>query len=380
MASSSPLIFHARVVTGTGGGPDKTILNSPRFLDREGYRSVCVFMRDPSDPLFAELEDRARRWQAPVLAIDDHGALDWSVVRRLQIACDRHQPAVWHGHDYKSNLFGLRMRRTGMRRVTTVHGWVKRTWKTPLYYWIDRWSIRRYDEVICVSVDLYERCLGLGVPEDRCWHLANAVDTEEFARDSTPDEAKRRLGALPDRPLIGMVGRLSREKRCDLAIRALDRLRRQGVDAELWLAGDGDERPSLERLVADLGLAERVRFKGYVADPRPLLQAVDLLVMSSLREGLPNSLLEAMALEVPVVATSVAGIPGLIVDGENGLLVEAASAEALSRGIARVLANPELAAHFGRAARRTIVESFSFAHRMKRVSQIYDKTLGAGAV
>ena len=267
------------------------------------------------------------------------------------------------------------MKRPGMRRVTTVHGWVKRTWKTPLYYWIDRWSIRRYDQVICVSTDLYERCLSIGVPADRCWYVPNGVDTEEYARDLAPEEARKRLGAPPDRPLIGMVGRLSREKRCDLAIRALELLRQDGVDAELWIAGDGDERASLERLVADLDLGDRVRFTGYVADPSQLYQALDLLVMSSIREGLPNSLLEAMALEVPVVATDVAGIGGLIVDGENGLLVEPSSAEALKGGMGRMLGSRDLGARLGLEGRRTVVESFSFEERMSRMRQIYDKAL-----
>ena len=375
MNGESPLVFHARVVSGTGGGPDKTILNSPRFLDREGYRSVCAFMRDPADELFAEIEERGRQWQAQVLPIDDHGALDWGVVGRLRRACDRYQPAIWHGHDYKSNFLGLRINRPGMRRVTTVHGWVKRTWKTPLYYWIDRWSISRYDAVICVSEDLLDRCLSLGVPRDRCWYVPNAVDTDEFARDLTPEAAKRRLNAPTDRAVIGMVGRLSPEKRCDSVIRAVDALRREGVDAELWLAGEGDERAALEGLVSDLDLQDRVRFMGYVADTARFYQALDVLAVSSIREGLPNSLLEAMALEVPVVATRIAGIPRLIVSGENGLLVEAGSEEALEAGIARLLRDRGLAANLGRAARRTVVESFGFAERMSRMTRIYDQIL-----
>lgn len=375
MTSSSSLILHVRVVSGTGGGPDKTILNSPRFLDRQGYRSVCAFMRDPADPLFAELEARARAWQAPLVPIDDRGALDHRVVGRLREVCDRHQPAIWHGHDYKSNLCGLMMKRPGMRRITTVHGWVKRTWKTPLYYWIDRWSIRRYDRVVCVSTDLYERCLELGVPAGRCSYVPNAVDTEEYARTMDHTEAKRRLGASPDRPLIGMVGRLSREKRCDLVIRALQLLREEGLDAELWIAGEGDQRAALESLVADLELGDRVRFTGYLPDPSVNYQALDVLAMSSVREGLPNSLLEAMAFEVPVVATDVAGIGGLVADGENGLLVEPSSVEALGREIGRLLRDRDLRARLGRAARRTIVESFSFAERMSRMRQIYDEML-----
>jgi glycosyltransferase involved in cell wall biosynthesis len=373
------MVMHARVVTGTGGGPDKTILNSARFLDSEGYRTLCVFMRDPSDALFAELEERARQWHAPILAVDDHGALDWRVMGRLREVCSLYRPAIWHGHDYKSNLLGLRIQMPALRRVTTVHGWVRRTWKTPLYYWLDRRSIRRYDQVICVSTDLYERCLDFGVPAERCWYVPNGVDTDEFRRDTTREEAKARLGAPLDRPLIGMVGRLSSEKRCDLVIRALGLLRESGVEAELWIAGEGPERARLEGLVAESDLAERVQFRGYVADTKTLYQALDLLVMSSVREGLPNALLEAMAFEVPVVATRIAGIPGLIVDGENGFLVDAASGELLQRAVTRLIASPDLAKDLGRAARRTVVESFSFAGRMTRIRRIYDETLGVAS-
>lgn len=376
---ADPLVLHVRVVRGAGGGPDKTILNSPRFLESEGYRCVCAFMRHPDDAGFSRLEERADRWRATVVTIDDRGPLDRGVSRRLKAVCERLQPAIWHGHDYKSNLLGLGIRTPSLRRVTTVHGWVQRSWKTPLYYWLDRRSLRRYERVLCVSRDLRDRCLSLGVAPDRCVLLPNAIDTEEFRRRRPAATARAELGVPEGRHLIGMVGRLSREKRCDLAIEAVADLVERGHDLELWIAGEGAERAALERLAAGLGVGDRVRCVGFLDDPLPFLEALDVFVMSSVREGLPNSLLEAMAVGLPVVATPVAGIPGVVDDGRNGLLVEEAAAPALRRKIVELLESPELAASIGRAARETVTSSFDFGERMRRVARIYDALLGSSA-
>ena len=101
-----------------------------------------------------------RRDFVVVAVIDDRGPLDFSLVKRFVKLCREQRVAIWHGHDYKSNLLGLLVRpHWPMRLVTTVHGWVKFTWKTPLYYAIDRLCLPRYERVICVSDDLAEQCL-----------------------------------------------------------------------------------------------------------------------------------------------------------------------------------------------------------------------------
>lgn len=373
------LVLHTRVVTGTGGGPDKTILNSPRFLRDQGYPMVCAYMRPPGDPLFSELERRAATWQATLLAVDDGGPLDWRVVGRFKRICAELNPAIWHGHDYKSNLIGLLVRRSHpMRLITTVHGWVKHTWKTPLYYAIDRYCLPRYDEVICVSRDLYEECLALGVPRDRCWHVPNAIDTEEYSRVESTDESKRRLGLSEQRMLVGAVGRLSEEKGFDLLIRACGQLVARGVNLELWIAGEGDQQPTLEKLVADLSLTDRVRLLGFQSDCRAFYQAMDVFVLSSLREGLPNVLLEAMSMSVPVVSTRVAGVPTLLQEGENGLLVEPGRVDELASAMDRLLADGSLRRRIGEAGRRTIECNHGFRRRMDRIREIYETSFARG--
>ena len=106
-----PLVLHARVVTGTGGGPEKTILNSPRFLKSLGYDCACAYMHPAGDPGFDTLRQRAADLDAELLSLPDRGATDLSVVRRLLRLCRERQVAVWHGHDHKSNAIGLLLRR-----------------------------------------------------------------------------------------------------------------------------------------------------------------------------------------------------------------------------------------------------------------------------
>jgi glycosyltransferase involved in cell wall biosynthesis len=377
LVATLPVILDARVVTGSGGGPDKTILKSPRFLLPAGYRMLCAYMHPPEDPGFAHLLTKAARWQAPLRSVPDRGPLDLGVVTRLLAICRQERVAVWHGHDYKSNLLGLLLRRSWpMRLVTTVHGWVDHTGRTPLYYWVDRLCLPHYEHVLCVSPDLHEQCRAAGVPAGRCTLLENGIDVDEFSRRRTVAEARRGEGLDPDRLLIGAVGRLSPEKGFDLLIRAVAHLVRDGLDVGLVILGEGPERPALEALAAGLGLRERVRLAGYRADPRPLYEALDVFALSSLREGLPNVLLEALSLEVPAAATRIAGVPRLIQDGENGLLVEPGSVEALAGALGRLLRDAALRRRLGEAGRETVARDYSFAGRMEKLADFYDSLLG----
>jgi glycosyltransferase involved in cell wall biosynthesis len=372
-----PVVLDVRVVTGTGGGPDKTILNSPRFLEPMGYRNLCAYMHPPDDPGFETLRRKAEAWDAALVSIPDRGPFDWRVVPRLLDLCRREKVAIWHGHDYKSNALGLLLGQLWpMRLVTTVHGWVKHTRRTPLYYGIDRASLKHYEAVISVSADLYERCLECGVKPSRCFLIENAIDTQQFSRTRDRDEAKQQLGIPPNRLLVGAIGRLSEEKGFESLITAVDRLLEQDYDLELWIAGEGDQQEYLASLIRDKGRDDRIRLVGFQAQTTPLYEAMDVFVLSSIREGLPNVVLEAMAMEVPVIATKVAGIPRLIQDGENGLLIEPGSTQGLFNALIMLRGDTFLRARLARSARETIERNHSFAARMNKIHTLYERLLG----
>jgi glycosyltransferase involved in cell wall biosynthesis len=375
---TAPVILDARVVTGAGGGPDKTILNSPRFLAPLGYRMVCAYMHPPRDPGFDVLRAKAERAGAPLISIPDRGAWDWRVFTEALRVCKRERATVWHGHDYKTNALGLLLKRFHrMRLVTTVHGWVHHTKRTPLYYRIDKFCLPRYEKVICVSDDLYTACRKAGVREKNCVLLENGIDGTEYSRTRTLAEAKAALGLPESGFVIGGVGRLAAEKGFDVLVRALKQLVVRGIDAHLVLVGDGGERGALEALARELDLRARVRFAGWQPDVRPYFEALDAFALSSYREGLPNVLLEAMALEVPVVSTRVNGVPRLIEDGANGFLVSAGDANGLAHALAVALTNGEVRTRFRTAGRHTVETKFGFATRMKRLAELYDAMLGS---
>jgi glycosyltransferase involved in cell wall biosynthesis len=334
-------------------------------------------MHPPADPGFEALRLKAESANAPLVSVQDRGPWDWRVVAQYLSLCRRERVAIWHGHDYKSNALGLLLRRFWrMHLVTTVHGWVKETRRTPLYYAVDRLCLPRYESVICVSEDLRDRALACGVPAQRCQLIENAIDTHNFSGKVDSATAKSRIGFSPDRLLIGAVGRLSAEKGFDVLIRAAHRLVQGGHNIEVVIAGDGDAEQSLRALIRELGMDGRVRLLGYCADTRAVYDALDLFVLSSLREGQPNVVLEALAMEVPVVATRVAGLPRLIQDGENGVLVEPGSVENLTEGMSKLLGDTGTCTRLAKAGRKTVLDHYDFAARMQKIRAIYDGLMG----
>jgi glycosyltransferase involved in cell wall biosynthesis len=145
----------------------------------------------------------------------------------------------------------------------------------------------------------------------------------------------------------------------------------------LAIAGDGPEHGRLNQLVGELGMADRVRLLGFVADPPAFYEAMDVYALSSRREGLPNVLLEAMAFEVPIVATSVAGVPKLVDDRESGLLIPAEDLDALVATLGPLCDDAPLRRRLGQSGRETVVNRFSFTARMAKVAAVYNDVMSA---
>lgn len=372
IANPRPFVLHTRVVTGTGGGPEKTILNSPRFLRRYGIDCACLFMRPPGDPGFAALEGKAADSDAEIIGIDDRGATDWRVVRDCIRICRERNVSIWHAHDYKSNALGLLVRQFHrMHLVTTAHGWVRFTAKTPLYYKIDRFCMKHYEKVICVSQDLYDRCLESNVPANRLQQIDNAIVLDDYSTAPPTISDKLRFGFDSQRFLVGAVGRLSEEKGFHHLINAVAHLIADGHSVGLVIAGEGHLRDQLQRQIDELELQAHVRLCGFLPDPRDLYRAIDLFALSSLREGLPNVVLEAMASQRAVVATNCNGIPNLVQHEQNGLVVPIDSEASLYKAIQRCVNSETLRDQLARNGHRTITERFCFDRRMKKVVEVY---------
>jgi len=372
-----PFVLHTRVVTGNGGGPEKTILNSPRFLQPFGIDSACLFMHPPGDPGFAVLESKAAAAGAEIIGVDDKGPLDRNVIKQCIRVCRERKVDVWHAHDYKSNALGLLVKQFHpMKLVTTAHGWVRFTKRTPLYYWIDRLSMKRYDQVVCVSQDLKERCEKAGIADERLSLIDNAIVAEDYDPSPPKPSERKRFGFGNDHIILGACGRLSEEKGFDRLVSAVSKLVADGHNIGLVIAGEGHLKETLQKQIEELNLINNVLLTGFLKDPRELYRAIDVFVLSSLREGLPNVVLEAMASQRAVVTTNVNGIPRLVNDGRNGIVVDCDDEDQLYDGIRKVVQSPDLVTTLAKAGRTTVEEKFNFGTRMAKMVGVY-RSLGS---
>jgi glycosyltransferase involved in cell wall biosynthesis len=163
----------------------------------------------------------------------------------------------------------------------------------------------------------------------------------------------------------------------DCLLKSLALVKQRGLDTTMLIAGDGPERDALERLAAELGLGpDRLRFLGFRSDVGDLLNAADFFVLPSRTEGLPLSLLEAMAFRLPVVVTPVGGIPEVITDGRHGALVPVDDPERLSQAIAELVSDPARRASLGAAAYDHARSHFSFEAMLQEYEDLYRQVLG----
>ncbi|QDU71682.1 glycosyltransferase [Mucisphaera calidilacus] len=368
-----PTVLHVRVVADQGGGPDKTILRSMRYLRQAGYRAAAAYIHPPGHDGINTILERAKREKAPVFAIADRGAFDATSAFRLARLCRDLNVTIWHAHDYKSEALGLMIR--GLRHIkliSTLHGYVHADRKAQFLYEIGRQCLRAYDRVIAVSPDLLESARKASVSPDRLSHIPNAIELNDFSRTLTTTEAKQILNLNPERYALGVVARLSGEKRVDRAIETFHHLLQLGIDAELHILGDGPQRDQLEQQAQARNALSRIHFHGWTADIRNHIQALDLQLLTSTVEGLPNALLEAMALEVPVAATPVGGVRNLLEQGKAGILLDD-QPENWAPRIAALLTDGNARNNLIRNARARIETHYSFLNRMQRVIEIYDQ-------
>jgi glycosyltransferase involved in cell wall biosynthesis len=373
-----PRVLHLRVVSGKGGGPEKTILNSPRFL-KDSYQLRLAYIRPAGDEAY-DMPERASRLGVGFRDIPERGPADPRTLRALLQEIQEFRPDILHAHDYKTDFLAVLFGRWfHIPVVTTLHGYSVQGGRFAAYYKLDQWALRHMDHVIAVSTDLHRWLLQkMCLPPALCSQIDNAIDLEQYRRRRTQATAKEELGWRSDRLVIGSIGRLAPEKRFDLLIRSAAQLLKRGWPIDLVICGEGNERQHLEHLVADLGCASYVHLLGHRADPLHLYEAMDIFALASEREGLPNVLLEAAAMEVPIVATQVGGVSRIVRNNINGLLVQAHATDAFTSALERLLKDVGLRAQMGQAGRGIIADEFSFAMRMRKIRKIYDRVLGRG--
>jgi glycosyltransferase involved in cell wall biosynthesis len=367
-------ILELRSVRGTGGGPEKTILQSAANADRRRFEVVVCYIRDDRDDVYA-IDRRAAELGVDYVEVRERHSFDPAIWPALRSLVRQRRIQIVHSHEHKTDLLAWALAaREDVVPLSTAHGWAGDSRRERVYYAVDKRLLARFPCVIAVSSAIKAELVRTGSRAEQIVVIPNGIDHRAFVRDgSQRDRVRAALGLSPGQIVIGAVGRLEAEKRFDLLIEAVAHLRRTRPQIQLLIAGEGRARADLESQISALALAPACRLLGQRADVVALHHAFDLFVQSSDREGTPNVVLEAMALETPIVATDVGGTAELVTDGVHGLIVPRGDAVRLREAIDRVLADPKAALDRVREARRRVETELSFEHRTSRVEAIYDR-------
>jgi glycosyltransferase involved in cell wall biosynthesis len=317
------------------------------------------------------IEEARRRGISFVILSQNH-RYDLRPIHQALTVAKEHKISILQSHGYKAAAVAWVLKYwTGLPWLAFVHGYTAENRRIAMYNRLDRWIIRGADRVIAVSEATKRMLQRVGVHESHLRVVHNGIDP---VRRSKGTEAKR-LRSLwrseDDGLLVGVIGRFSPEKGQAQFLRALRDVVQGCPGVMAILIGDGPERARLEEQVKSAGLGESVRFAGYHADMSSVYDALDLVVIPSLSEGLPNVLLEAFLHGKAVIATAVGGIPEVMQGCLTKWLVPPGDEKALSEKIIEILKDSDLRRVASEAGKKEIEIRFSVSQRARRMAALY---------
>jgi sugar transferase (PEP-CTERM/EpsH1 system associated) len=364
------------------GGLENGVVNLINRMPPSAFRHMVVALTEVT-----EFRRRLTRPDVPCIALHKPPGHGWKLYPRFWQLLRQHRPAIVHTR----NLAALEMQvpSWAARVPGRIHGEHGRDMNdldgsNPRYQRIRRLYAPFVQRHVALSQDLQHYLLHkVGLHAGRVAQIYNGVDTARF-RPGRPDDALPE--GLPFAPgaghfLIGTVGRMQTVKNQLLLARAFVRLlQRQPALAQtlrLVVVGDGPQRQPVAAVLAEAGLSHLAWLPGERSDVPALMRSLQAFVLPSLAEGISNTILEAMACGVPVVATRVGGNAELVSDGSTGLVVPSDDVDALARALERLAAEPGLAARMGAAARAEVERRFSLEAMVQAYQGLYERTLRA---
>jgi glycosyltransferase involved in cell wall biosynthesis len=342
------------------------------FADRlkdAGYQ--VVFLR--KDILTRFFPDVPRIVLAPLLLLESFVFIVRfaSLMRNLKVQ-------ILHSHMFSANLWGrLSSLLVGRLVVITTEHNVNGRFRSLKHSLINRLLLPLSNKVVAVSGAVAETVVNLQrPPAKKLVVIRNGIRMEDIEKYRKSDINPQYSHMPGEKPIIVSIGRLVPQKRHDLLLEALRVCADNKIKFSCWIIGGGPEKSNLENKVKQLNLSDIVFFLGERSDARELLHYVDMVVNTSDKEGLPISLLEAMAARLPVVAADVGGNREIIQNGETGVLVEPGNIKAIADGILKLLQNPELAKNISQIGYEKVKNNYSIEVVAKNWENLYEELQG----
>ncbi len=353
-------------------GAEAVILNMSRVLNSGSHCSMLGVFSNSSNPNL-QLHERATEEGIESHLILCKGQIDRSAIANIRELAARTGADVVHAHGFKADIYVyLALRGTGIPFVSTCHTWYDNDLFVYCYGVVDRLALRKFARVVAVSEEVKGRLLKAGVRAEVISLIRNGIELQPFD-DAVP--ALRRDFASDDTLIVGLIGRLSREKGVDIFLRAVARVLVEFPGAKFVVVGEGPDKDKLEQLVDELKIRESVSMLGRRDDMPSVYASLDVMVSASRQEGLPIAILEGMASSLPLVAAGVGEVPTVVMDGRTGVLVPAEDPDSLAAKIVELLRDRAMREGLGAAARRRVEEEYSAARMTNDYLCVYAEAI-----
>lgn len=359
------------------GGTELNAIRTLEAMDRQRF-DVTVFYFSERGPL----RERYRALGVRMIHLPISGLFSLKTLRqglRFGLLLRKLGIQIVHTHDVYTNIFAVPWARTvGNCRVIASRRWFYDV-PRPALNILNRWSYRFANRVLANSESVLRLLIQReGVPESKVVEIPNFLGDRAFILESVElRREQRRTWGVPEGVfVVGAMSRLVPVKNLEMLIRAV-----QGMldDTHLVLIGEGPDRKNLERLCAEVGMVERVHFAGAIISLSNLHQHFDVSVLCSLSEGFPNSIIEALAVCRPVVATRVGGVADVVEHGVTGLLVESGAVAELTESLKVLRSDPVMCERLGFAGRRRVRARYSQQLIMSNLQLLYEQLAQNGA-
>jgi len=368
-------VLHIFAGVGVGGGEQYLLLLADK-LDKNRYEVLFVSTKQE------KFLEEARRRDLEVLTVDMDSHLNPLTFLKIRSFIFKKKISIVHTHGAGASLYGRVAAKWAKVPVilTTVHNslydYPINKLKKCIYIFVDKLTAHFCDKIICVSnaiaSDLISRTK---IKPEKILTVHNGIDYENFKNVGDNSYLFREFNIdLEDRK-IGIIGRLTHQKGHIYFLKAVSELIKEFPDIKCFIVGDGDLKDELIKTAKTWGILPNCIFTGNRRDVTQILSILDVFVLSSVSEGFPIVLLEAMAAGCPVVSSNVGGVPELIEDGINGVLVPSQNHESLVRAISDLLKSKNKRQDMGAAARRIVEEKFNAGKMVNKVQEIYDNLI-----
>lgn len=365
---SKPLVVQVITTLG-GGGAEREVARVSPIINASGEFEVvvcCVMGRG----CFADSVEEAG---VEVVVLHEGKQFSPLMARNLARFLKERKPAIAHSHllRWGSTVAKLACVPTA---IMTEHGWSPPRGKVGVLF--DRANIKFADRVVAVSEATRQiRISKWKTPADKVVTIPNAVDVDAIRVPIDIKAKKDDLGIPNDALLVGIVGRLLPIKGHEYFISAAAELAKTRPQCRFLVIGDGPNRESLQAHAKSLGLKEKLIFLGFRDDVREIIQLLDVACLSSISEGTPITILEAMACSKPTVVTDVGGCPEVVQNGVTGYVVPPRDPVALSKAIDQILSDSALAGQMGEAGLARVRSEYSVQTNLSRLIELYRSTM-----